>query len=48
MKFLALLIALGLLQYWGSAGPVHRDDWFKDLVARFNNSGLMPELQVGL
>ncbi len=48
MKFLALLIALGLLQYWGSAGPVHRDDWFRDLVSRFNGSGLMPELQVGL
>ncbi len=48
MKFLALLIALGLLQYWGSAGPVHRDTWFKDLVARFQGSGLMPELQIGL
>ncbi len=48
MKFLALVIALGLLQYWGSAGPVHRDEWFKDVVARFNGSGLMPELQVAL
>ncbi len=48
MKFLALLIALGLLQYWGSAGPVHRDNWFRDLVARFSGSGLMPELQMGL
>ena len=48
MKFLALIIALGLLQYWGSAGPVHRDDWFRDLVQRVLGSGLMPQLQVAL
>jgi AmpE protein len=48
MKFLALVIALGLLQYWGSAGPVHRDEWFRDLVQKFAGSGLMKELQVAL
>ena len=48
MKFLALVIALGLLQYWGSAGPVHRDEWFRDVVQRFADSGLMKELQVAL
>ena len=48
MKFLALVIALGLLQYWGSAGPVHRDDWFRDLVQRFAGSGLGRELQIAL
>lgn len=48
MKFLALVIALGLLQYWGSAGPVHRDDWFRDLVQRFEGSGLATGLQVAL
>lgn len=46
MKFLALVIALGLLQYWGSAGPVHRDDWFRDLVQKIAGSGLMAELQL--
>jgi len=46
VKFLALIIALALLQYWGSAGPVHRDQWFRDLVAKFSESGLMPELQI--
>jgi AmpE protein len=48
VKFLALVIALGLLQYWGSASPVHRDDWFRDMVSRFSASGLMVELQVAL
>ena len=48
MKFLALVIAMGLLQYWGSAGPVHRDDWFRDLVSRFSGSGLMMELQLAM
>ena len=48
MKFLALLIALGLLQYWGSAGPVHRDQWFRDLAGRFSGSGLSFKLQVAI
>lgn len=48
MKFLALIIAVGLLQYWGSAGPVHRDDWFKSLVDKVSGSGLMQELQLAL
>ncbi|MBL4828207.1 MAG: regulatory signaling modulator protein AmpE [Spongiibacteraceae bacterium] len=28
MEFLTLLIVLGLLQWWGSGGPLHRDDWY--------------------
>lgn len=48
MKFLALVIALGLLQYWGSAGPVHRDEWFRDLVQKFAGSGLMAELRLAV
>ena len=28
MEFLAILISLGLLQLWGSGGPLQRDDWF--------------------
>ena len=31
MEFLTLLITLGLLQYWGSGGPLQRDDWFIQL-----------------
>jgi AmpE protein len=46
LKFLALVIAMGLLQYWGSAGPVHRDEWFRDLAARFAGSGLNVTLQL--
>lgn len=29
MEFLSILIVLGLLQLWGSGGPVQRDDWFR-------------------
>lgn len=28
MEFISILIVLGLLQLWGSGGPVQRDDWF--------------------
>lgn len=28
MEFLSIVIVLGLLQLWGSGGPVQRDDWF--------------------
>jgi AmpE protein len=48
LKFLALVIALGLLQYWGSAGPVHRDQWFRDVASRFSGSGLPFKLQVAM
>ncbi|MEP5764403.1 MAG: hypothetical protein ABJ308_07405, partial [Halieaceae bacterium] len=48
MKFLALIIALVLLQYWGSAGPVHRDEWFRELVKKFSGSGLPPNMVLGL
>lgn len=28
MEFLSILIVLGLVQLWGSGGPVQRDEWF--------------------
>ena len=28
MALLIVLLALGLVQIWGSGGPLHRDDWF--------------------
>lgn len=48
MTFLALIIALTLLQYWGSASPVHMDDWFHDLVKKLSGSGLSVTLQFAL
>jgi AmpE protein len=48
MNFLALVIALGLLQRWGSAGPVHRDDWFREFLLRLKGSGLGLSLQIAV
>ena len=48
MTFLALIISLGLLQYWGSAGPLHKDDWFRDFSNRVMGVGLIPELQIAV
>jgi AmpE protein len=39
MAFLTLLIALALLQYWGSASPFHRDGWFHALCKELDTSG---------
>ncbi len=46
MNFLALVVALGLLQYWGSAGPVHRDTWFIDFTQKLRGSGLSIAFQL--
>lgn len=48
MTFLALIIALTLLQYWGSASPVHTDDWFYKLIGKLSGSGLAATLQFAL
>jgi AmpE protein len=48
VTFLALIIALTLLQYWGTAGPVHMDDWFYELVKKLSGSGLSVTLQFGV
>lgn len=29
MYFIAILVALGLLQHWGTAAPLHNDHWFQ-------------------
>ena len=34
MTFIALLIVLVLMQYWGSASYLHRDEWYSDLLKR--------------
>jgi AmpE protein len=48
VTFLALIIALTLLQYWGSASPVHTDDWFYKLIGKLSGSGLAATLQFAL
>jgi AmpE protein len=45
VTFLALIIALTLLQYWGSASPVHTDDWFYKLLGTLAGWGLSATLQ---
>ncbi|MDZ7784478.1 MAG: regulatory signaling modulator protein AmpE [Halioglobus sp.] len=40
MMFLAFVIALILLQVWGSGGPVQRDDWFYAWLSRLSARGL--------
>lgn len=46
MTFLALIISLALLQHWGSAGPLHQDDWFAELRRILAGSGLGADLQL--
>jgi len=48
MTFLALIVSLGLLQYWGSGGPVQTDVWFRKVVGTVAGWGLMAELRLGL
>jgi len=40
MMFLTFVIALVLLQVWGSGGPVQRDDWFYAWLSRLSARGL--------
>lgn len=42
MAFLAMIIALLLLQAWGSGGPLQRDEWFRGWQARVRNWQLAP------
>lgn len=32
MEFLSIVIVLGLLQLWGSGGPIQRDNWFNGWI----------------
>ena len=50
MSFIALVVALLLLQYWGSARPLHNDEWYRVFVEKLAGSGLPPafELAVGV
>jgi len=38
MILVSILIALGLVQLWGSGAPLHRDQWFYGLIGWLQNS----------
>lgn len=46
MEFLTLLIVLGLLQLWGSGGPIQKDRWFYQLSGSLKN--LLPSSKLRL
>jgi AmpE protein len=48
MTFLAIIIAVLLLQAWGSAGRLHCDSWFDSWQARIASWGLGPGLSLVL
>ena len=48
MTFLALMIALGLMHYWGTSGFLHRDGWFAAFTKTVDRFGLAPPLQLAL
>ncbi len=46
MKFIALLIVLALMQYWGSSRHLHRDRWYQSLLAQMAAWRLPVELRL--
>ena len=40
MQLLTIVIALGFLQVWGANNPLHKDQWFRSLVGRLEQSSL--------
>jgi AmpE protein len=48
MTFLAIIIALVLMQVWGSGSRVHRDDWFLDWQSRAANWSAGPQVKLAL
>ena len=46
MTFLAMIIALVLVQVWGSGNRVQHDDWFHSLQRRVASWGLLPEIRL--
>ena len=45
MTYLAFLFATGLLMLLGPGGPVHRDDWFRQLQQRVD--AIEPQFWLG-
>ena len=48
MIFLAIIIALVLVQAWGSGSRVHRDDWFLGWQSRVANWRVGPQIKLAL
>ena len=48
MSFLAIIIALVLVQVWGSGSRVHHDDWFQGWRGRVSGWGVGPQIGVVL
>jgi len=46
MEFLTLLMALGLVQLWGSGGPLQQDAWFEKLTRYASQQETMPALRL--
>ena len=46
MEFLAILIVLGLLQLWGSGGPLQRDRWFYTLSQSVKGMVIAPHFRL--
>lgn len=46
MEFLTILIVLGLLQLWGSGGPLQRDRWFNSLSESVKGLIAKPHLRL--
>jgi len=44
MDFLVILMTLGLVQVWGSGGPVQRDHWFEQFAARLSSLVTQPAI----
>ena len=48
MTFLAIIIALVLVQVWGSGSSMHHDNWFHDWQSRVANWGVARQLKLAL
>ena len=48
MSFLAIIIALLLVQAWGSGNRVQHDAWFSNWQSRVAAMGLLPKVSLGL
>ena len=46
MKFIALLIVLALMQYWGSSRYLHKDDWYQWLLEQAGRLRMPAELHL--
>lgn len=46
MSFLAIIVALALVQVWGSGGPAQHDAWFRSWQARVGHWDLAPALEL--